>query len=117
MAATYTHSPHLWRGPVTTFAGASLRRTYERLVASESLTVGLMGDSISEGYDASGFIGVAPFQPSYGPLLAEALQRMYGCSVLFRNFAVAGSTADNGMWESNSFSFRRCCRIANGTIR
>jgi lysophospholipase L1-like esterase len=43
---------------------------------------------------------VAPFQPPFGQLVAQAVERAYGATVSFHNFAVAGSTADNGVWET-----------------
>ena len=39
----------------------------------QSLTICLTGDSISEGYAASGFIGAPPFQPASGELVAAGL--------------------------------------------
>jgi acyl-CoA thioesterase I len=106
VAATYSHTHH-WKGPVVGFAGAALPRTSGRLATRQALSLGLMGDSISEGYNASGFLGVAPFQPPYGSLVAEGLERAYGSSVAFHNFAVAGSTADNGVWETDSVTSTR----------
>jgi acyl-CoA thioesterase I len=100
VAATYVHRPHLWRGPIPRFAGRALPRTFEHLTGPKRLTICLMGDSISEGYNASGFTGVAPFQPPFGRLVADGIQRAYGASVSFHNFGVAGSTADNGVWET-----------------
>jgi lysophospholipase L1-like esterase len=104
VTATYFHQPHLWRGPIPRFARGVLANTFSRLTASRRLTICLMGDSISEGYNASGFTGVAPFQPPFGQLVAEALERAYGATVSFHNFAVAGATADHGMWETASVS-------------
>jgi lysophospholipase L1-like esterase len=102
VAVTYIHQPHLWRGPVPRFAGRELANTFSHLTASGRLTILLIGDSISEGYNASGFTGVALFQPAFGQLVADALERAYGATVSFHNFAVAGSTADNGIWETAS---------------
>src|SRR5262245_2620538 len=104
VTATYFHQLHLWRGPIPRFAGHALSKTFGRLTVSKRLTICLMGDSISEGYNASGFTGVAPFQPPFGQLVAVALERAYGATVSFHNFAVAGSTADNGIWETASVS-------------
>jgi acyl-CoA thioesterase I len=104
VAATYVHQPHLWRGPIPRFAGRALPKTFDHLYESKRLTICLMGDSISEGYNASGFTGVAPFQPPFGQLVADGIERAYGVSVSLHNFGVAGSTADNGVWETAAVS-------------
>ena len=95
VAATYRHAAGLWAGPVPRFSGAQLPRTCARLLRSAPLTVCLTGDSISEGYDASGFAGVPPYQPAFGALVAAGLEYA-GSPVTFHNRAVAGWTADNG---------------------
>jgi len=46
-----------------------------------------VGDSISEGYNASSFIGAPPYQPPYGALVAAGLERAYRSPVTLRNFA------------------------------
>jgi hypothetical protein len=58
VAVTYIHQPHLWRGPVPRFADRELANTFSHLTASRRLTICLMSNSISEGYNASGFTGV-----------------------------------------------------------
>ena len=97
VAATYGHAAGLWAGYVPARAAAQLPRTSERLRTSEPLTICLTGDSISEGYNASGFIGAPPFQPAYGELVAAALEQATGSPVTFHNLAVAGWTADHGL--------------------
>ena len=70
VAVTYTHAadPEPWRPPV--LVGA-LPRVSKLLQRREPLTICLTGDSISEGYDSSGFHGVAPHQPGFGRLVAS----------------------------------------------
>lgn len=96
VAATYEHAAGLWTGPVPSVSSAPLPRTNDRLLRSKPLTICLTGDSISEGYNASGFIGVPPYQPAYGTLVAAGLEHAYGSPVTFHNVAVAGWTADDG---------------------
>jgi len=96
VAATYGHAAGLWTGPVPSISAGQLARTHDRLQRSKPLTISMTGDSISEGYNASGFIGVAPHQPAYGTLVAAGLEHMYGSPVAFHNVAVAGWTADDG---------------------
>ena len=91
---TYTHRPDAWKGPVPRLQERNLAETLRKLRAGLPLTVVLYGDSISEGYNASGFHSgrepVAPFLPAWGELFAEALRRAYGSPVQFRNASLAG---------------------------
>src|SRR5262245_29966794 len=73
---TYTHQDQ-WHGIVPAFAGDRLQRTIERLRTRQALTVCLTGDSISEGYDASGFHNLPPHQPPFGPIIADSLSKHY----------------------------------------
>ena len=95
--ATYAHRPGAWDGYVSRFSGADLPRTLARLRAGEPVSIAVTGDSISEGYNASGFIGVPPHQPAYVPLVTAGLTQAYGSRVALHNFASAGWTADHGL--------------------
>jgi acyl-CoA thioesterase I len=96
-AATYVHQPDQWHGYVPRLATLQLPRTRQRLAASEPLTVCVTGDSISEGFNASGVTGVPPRQPPYAGLVAAGLQHMSGSRVTLNNFAISGWTADHGV--------------------
>ena len=95
-SASYAFDPARWTGYTTAFAGASMPGTLERLRRRDPLTLCVIGDSISEGYNASGFIGVPPFQPPYATLVSNGLEQAYQAPVTLRNLALAGWTADNG---------------------
>jgi lysophospholipase L1-like esterase len=71
-----------------------------RLRRGEPLTIAVMGDSISEGYDSSGFHSFAPMQPPYATLVAAGLEQRFGGTIKLHNLAVAGSTASDGVWEA-----------------
>ena len=88
VAVTYTHSADLQHWQPGESAGA-LARVSRRLQRRESLTICLTGDSISEGYDSSGFHGIPPYQPAFGPLVATALSQEYAAPVHLHNQAVA----------------------------
>ena len=60
--------------------------------------VALIGDSITEGWNATGFIGVPPFQPPYAKLVAERLH-----AVEMRNFAVGGTGCRHGVAHLDSW--------------
>ena len=96
-AATYRHRRGDWQGYVPRLAATELRRTLQRLTASQPLTLCITGDSISEGYNASGVTGAPPGQPPYGDLVAAGLERAYGSRVTLENFATSGWTADDGV--------------------
>jgi lysophospholipase L1-like esterase len=95
--ATYVYRPGTWNGYTPAFAGGEMPRTNRRLAASEPLRVTITGDSISEGYNASGFILAPPLQPAYGALVAAGLEQAYGARVELHNCAVAGWTSDDGL--------------------
>jgi len=95
---TYTHRDQ-WPGIVPAFAGSLLHRTIERLTSGQSVTVGVTGDSISEGYDASGYHGVPPHQPPFASIVADSLSQQYGCDVRLQNLATAGWTAEHAVWD------------------
>ena len=90
---TYTHSGNQWRAWGASFpqiATKNLPRTLAKLKGKEALRMVLLGDSISEGYNASGYVDAPPHQPPYGELVAASLRETYGSEVVFKNLAVAG---------------------------
>ena len=93
---TYTHAGG-WDGPTPLGGGEAVPGTIRRLRAAEPVRVALTGDSISEGYNASGFIRVPPYQAAYGALVAAGLEQTYGSPIELHNFAVAGWTSDHGL--------------------
>ena len=99
VAVTYTHESDAlgWRPPDF---GGSLPRVAQLLYRREPLTISLSGDSISEGYDASGFHGIAPHQPGFGRLVADALEQQRGAPVYLRNLAKAGSTSADALCDT-----------------
>jgi acyl-CoA thioesterase I len=96
VAASYAFATQ-WTGYTPHFAGTNVPRTLARLRRREPLTMCLVGDSISAGYNASSVIGAPPFQPPYGAIVAAGLERVYGSTVTLHNFAVPGWTSDEGL--------------------
>ncbi|MCA9196361.1 MAG: hypothetical protein KDA87_02445, partial [Planctomycetales bacterium] len=82
---------------VPTFDPTALPRTLQKLRQQQPLRIHLMGDSISEGYNASGFTGAKPHQPPYGQLVADALAHTYNVRINFQNFARAGWVSAQGV--------------------
>jgi hypothetical protein len=82
---------------IPAFEGDKLGKTLCKLKKGLNLKVILYGDSISAGYNASGFTGAPPFQPCWGELFAEKLRRTYGTEITFLNPSVAGMASGWGL--------------------
>jgi acyl-CoA thioesterase-1 len=95
--ATYIHPAGQWRGRTPSFDAGGLPRTLRLLKARAPISIAVAGDSISEGYSASGFLGVPPFQPSFVQRVAAGLETAYGSPISLHNCASAGWTADQGL--------------------
>ncbi len=76
-----------------------LSQTLARLRTKKPLKLVALGDSITEGYNASGFkpSEAPPFQSAYPQLVANTLQKRFGSAVNLTNLGVAGTTADWGL--------------------
>jgi acyl-CoA thioesterase-1 len=68
-----------------------------RLKAGDPITVGVSGDSISTGLDASAKVKAAPFQPGYVELVAAQLQATFDSRVTVKNRAVPGWSVAHGV--------------------
>ncbi|HEY2153759.1 MAG TPA: SGNH/GDSL hydrolase family protein, partial [Vicinamibacterales bacterium] len=99
VCVTYHHTSDAsaWRPSVE---GGPLPLVSARLRRKQGLTICVLGDSISEGYDSSGFHGVTPHAPGYTKLVASTLEEQHGARVTLDNLAVAGSTAADGIWQA-----------------
>jgi lysophospholipase L1-like esterase len=75
----------------------TLPKTVARLKAGKPLTLGVSGDSISTGLDASGTANAPPHQPGYPDLVAAQLEAAFGGRVTVKNRAVAGWSVANGL--------------------
>jgi lysophospholipase L1-like esterase len=105
LAVSYVRAASNWTGPVPSF-GTALPAARARLQAAQSLRLGLYGDSITVGYNASGcgprcaahFASVAPFQFSWGELVRRRLNAATGAPVTLDNdVASAGWTSADGL--------------------
>ena len=81
--------------PVT----AGLSRTLAKLRAGEPLTIGVSGDSISTGLDASGKTDAQPQQPGYAQLIVAQLAALSGSDIDLVNRSVAGWSVANGVQD------------------
>ncbi len=93
----YDHDGDEWDGEpfVPENRASDFSGLHRKLAKKEPLHLVLIGDSISVGYNASGFIKAEPGQPSFGEQVAEALRRK--TEVAFDNVSRAGATASWGL--------------------
>jgi homoserine O-acetyltransferase len=94
---TYVAVDAKWDGYRPSFAGDRLGRTIDKLKNKQPLTIAVSGDSISEGYNASGFTKTPPFQPPYPALVASQLEATCGSKVTLHNLAVGGWSSRQGL--------------------
>jgi lysophospholipase L1-like esterase len=97
LRTSYIHPAGQWRGRVPSLDEGALPRTLRLLKTRAPIAIAVAGDSISEGYNASGFLGVPPFQPPWVERVAAALTAAYGSPISIHNCASAGWTADQGL--------------------
>lgn len=77
----------------------TLPKTLAKLKAGLPLTLGISGDSISTGLDASGTTKTFPHQPGYPDLVAAQLEVSHGTPIKLKNRAVGGWSVANGVAE------------------
>ncbi len=92
---TYTHSDS-WDGYIPEGQSEKFARTIEKLENGENVKILFFGDSITEGYNSSGFVGVEPYAEPWPKMVASYLSEYYGNDkVEYINTAVAGQ---NSAW-------------------
>lgn len=96
---TYTHKPAKWPGKIPELAEKELPKTLARLHGKQKVTLAVSGDSISEGYNASGFSKAPPWMPPYPDLVAAQLRASYGGDVELKNRAVGGWNVARGQGD------------------
>lgn len=103
--ATYTHKSDEWelrKGYVPVYAGSILPLTTRKLREKKPLHIVMLGDSISAGYNASGFIKAPPLMPPYPELVRRNLQQRFGAPVDLTNLSVAGKVTTWGLQQSDA---------------
>ena len=76
-------------------ADGQLPRTRNALANGMPISITLIGDSISEGFNATKFVNSPPYQPPYIDLFAGELEKRSGCRITVRNSAVEGTGCRN----------------------
>ncbi|MBO4303870.1 MAG: SGNH/GDSL hydrolase family protein [Lentisphaeria bacterium] len=85
-----------------------LPRFASLLREKRDLRIFLIGDSISFGSNATGKIDVPPYQPSYGELFAQELEKRTGAKVAFQNFAIGGTGCKDAFSLEEKWLFPPC---------
>ena len=101
LEVTYRRKPLQWQGTIPQFAEKQLPRTLARLRQKEPLIVGVSGDSIAFGGDASGLNDAVPHQPAFPDLVVQQLRASYSGSIKLKNRAVGGWSIANGLADLN----------------
>jgi lysophospholipase L1-like esterase len=96
---TYEVRSNDWPGAIPRFDATQLPKTLARLKSKQKLTIGVSGDSISYGLNASGLVGTAPYMPMYPDLVAAQLHETYGTEVKLVNRAVGGWSVTQGLGD------------------
>jgi lysophospholipase L1-like esterase len=97
--ATYRHAgTWTWTPPPPS---VHLTRSLGKLKARQPLKIAALGDSITEGYNASGFskVNAPPHQPCFAEGVARTLQQRFGAPVTLANLGLGGTRADWGLGQ------------------
>jgi lysophospholipase L1-like esterase len=102
LAVTYKHGQGTWNGPRPHYQSDSLPVVTDKLKNGKPVKIVYFGDSILEGFNASGYLcqdatTVSPFMPSWGQLVTDDLKRYYSSPLSARNAAVAGKNTTWGV--------------------
>lgn len=84
-----------------------LPKTMERLRSGLPITVGISGDSISTGLDASVMTAAPPLQPGYPDLVVAQLRVDFDSDVTLKNRAVSGWSVANGVADLDALLAER----------
>lgn len=105
--ASYRHAEGLWKGYVPAFDPAQMPMLRAALREKRPVKLGVTGDSISFGWDASALTKLPPHQPPYVGLVARGLEDACAAKVELANFAVAGWVSAQGLAEANKIAEAR----------
>lgn len=101
LEVTYRPAQVDWKSISASPAEKQLPKTFARLRSGKSLTLGVSGDSITYGLNASALANWPPAQPAYAELVAAQLQAHYKVDVHLQNRAVSGWSIAHGITDLN----------------
>lgn len=88
-----------WAGPVPQDQSGNLPRLRQKIKNHEPITLTILGDSISQGCDATAWSNVPPKLPPYRDWFTTAIRQASAGAVTQRNLAVGGKTAAWGVTQ------------------
>ncbi len=100
VSVTYKHST-----PSIVTAPLSARYDFytdfiEKLENGETVNILSMGDSITEGWSASGHVNIAPYTPPYDEMVVDYIEMLYPkAKINHTNIAVSGTGIQHGVAE------------------
>lgn len=98
LAVTYKHSSEsVVNEPAD--KSEAYARLVDKLMAGEDITLVSTGDSITDGWSASGKSGglIPPYCPPYNALVENFIRVAYGAKVIHHNVGVSGSNTNGGV--------------------
>ncbi|NLZ46537.1 MAG: SGNH/GDSL hydrolase family protein [Clostridiales bacterium] len=66
----------------------------KKLIEKSKINITLLGDSISEGYNASAYIGQPPYLQPWIKLFCSELEKRFNCYISLKNRAINGSGSE-----------------------
>ncbi len=98
LAVTYTHKSESIV-TIPTNKSESFEKLIAKLEAGKDIKIVATGDSITDGWSASGKNGVniAPYCPQYNVLVEKYIEKKYGVKVTQKNVGVSGSNTNGGV--------------------
>lgn len=96
---TYRRSEVSWPIPAPQPAEQRLPKTFARLRDQQPITLGVSGDSITAGLNASGVTGASPYMPAYPLLVAMQLEETWGSKIKVENRAIPGWSIVHGIQD------------------
>lgn len=89
---------------ISSYVEGSLPNTVQKLKDKATLTMAVIGDSISEGANSSDKLNVEPFNPCYSKLLMNYFQDELGASINYYNASVGGTKSDYAVTGANQLA-------------
>ena len=98
LSVSYTHSD-AWTLSTPAAQLADLPKLKAKLEAGEAVNMLFCGDSITVGYEGSGFHDVAPYMPGWVDMVEASLEAKYSSDITVNNVAVGGTTTGHGLTQ------------------
>lgn len=95
LLVSYEHES-VWDGPLPQGGELFIPRSLSLLKEGKPFKLAILGDSISVGANASGFLGQAPFMPRWSQLVSMALNKKFRSRIDIFNPSLGGMNSDWG---------------------